>query len=206
MQPGIVEHFRRAFGASPTHVVRAPGRVNLIGEHTDYNGLPVFPMAIGRAVTLAMRARDDRHVRLANVDARYAPRELDVEDRPRPFAQGDWGNYAKAAVAILRERRRIVRGFDGVVSGDVPAAAGLSSSSALVVANALALVTANELDVARAELMQLTALGERFVGVQSGGMDQAICLGAEAGHASVIHFDPPERTAVCSGSACDLPP
>lgn len=186
----LIASFERAFGARATHVVRAPGRVNLIGEHTDYNGLPVFPMAIQRAVTIALRPRDDAHVRLENVDARFAPREFVLADRIEPFAQGDWGNYAKAAASILRERAGIARGFDALVHGDIPPAAGLSSSSALVVACVLAFVAANRLDIAREELMDLAARGERYVGVHSGGMDQAISLGGSAGNAVVIDFDP----------------
>ena len=182
--------FESAFGAKPTHVVRAPGRVNLIGEHTDYNGLPVFPMAIQRAVTIVLRARTDGRVRLVNADERFGPREFELADEIEPFAPGDWGNYAKAAASILRERAGIARGFEAVVHGDIPPAAGLSSSSALVVACLLGFVAVNRLEIAREELMNLAARGERYVGVQSGGMDQAISLGGRAGHAVVIDFDP----------------
>lgn len=182
--------FERAFGARPTHAVRAPGRVNLIGEHVDYNGLPVFPMAIEQAVHAHVRVRDDARVRLVNVDAAFAPREFEIEDAIPPHERGDWGNYAKAAAQILRERFAIRRGFDAAIHGDIPPAAGLSSSSALVVACALALVHANELVVAREALMEIAATGERYVGTHSGGMDQAICLGAREGHAAVIRFEP----------------
>lgn len=183
--------FDRAFGApAPTHFVRAPGRVNLIGEHTDYNGLPVLPMAIERSVTVAIRARSDARVRLANVDPAFGLREFEIGESIEPYSRGDWGNYAKAAARALCGRSAIARGFDGVVHGDIPQAAGLSSSSALVVACALALVDVNDLDVTREELMELTARGERFVGTESGGMDQAICLGAKRGYAALIRFDP----------------
>jgi len=177
-------------GRSPTHLVRAPGRVNLIGEHTDYNGLPVLPMAIQRAVTIRLRAREDRRVRLANADPRHAPCEFELAPRIEPFAPGHWGNYAKAAAQALEARCGLARGFDGLVAGDVPAAAGLSSSSALVVASALALLAANETPLAAPELMELTARAERYVGTHSGGMDQAISLGGRAGHAVEIEFDP----------------
>jgi galactokinase len=186
----LLPHFESTFGAKPTHVVRAPGRVNLIGEHTDYNGLPVFPMAIQRAVTIALRARADARVCLVNVDARFGAREFELADEIEPFAQGDWGNYAKAAAAILRERAGITRGFDAAVHGDIPPAAGLSSSSALVVACLLGFAVANQLELAPEEMMNIAARGERYVGVESGGMDQAISLGGRAGHAVVIDFDP----------------
>ncbi|MFN0242983.1 MAG: galactokinase [Planctomycetota bacterium] len=182
--------FQIAFGVRPTHAVRAPGRVNLIGEHVDYNGLPVLPIAIERAVHVMLRVRDDARVQLANVDAAFAPRAFEIADAIPPYAPGDWGNYAKAAAQILRARFGIQRGFDAAVWSDIPPAAGLSSSSALVVACTLALVQANELDVPRETLAEIAATGERYVGTHSGGMDQAICLGARAGHAALIRFEP----------------
>jgi galactokinase len=188
--PPSDEFVRRFERPGPTHLVRAPGRVNLIGEHTDYNGLPVFPMAIQRAVEVAFRARKDGVVRLANVDPRFEPREFEIAREIPPFVAGDWGNYAKAAVQALALRADLRRGFDGLVDGDIPDAAGLSSSSALLVACALALLRANDADIDRAELMSLCARAERYVGTHSGGMDQAICLGGRSGSAVVIDFEP----------------
>ncbi len=185
------EAFALHFGAlQPTHLVRAPGRVNLIGEHTDYNGLPVFPMAIQRAVRMIFRARDDGRVRLANRDSGFEPREFAIAREIAPFPAGDWGNYAKAAAQGLARSISVGRGFDAVVIGDIPTAAGLSSSSALVVASALVLLAANELEFDPPELMELCARAEPYVGTQSGGMDQAICLGGRKGHAFVIEFEP----------------
>jgi galactokinase len=192
--------FREAFGSSaPTHVARAPGRVNLIGEHTDYNGLPVFPMALQRDIALAFRARDDALVRIVDVDAQYGRREFAIEDVIAPYprgARGDWGNYAKCAAQELRKRYRIAHGIEAAIHGDIPSAAGLSSSSAMVVAITLALVHANELDVDRTTLMSLTAEAERYVGTHSGGMDQAISLGGRRGEAAVIEFEPLRLTHV----------
>src|SRR5258705_1800771 len=183
--------FLRRFGQpAPALLVRAPGRVNLIGEHTDYNGLPVFPMAIQRSVEIAFRARVDGVVRLANVDPRFEAREFAIAREIRPYPAGDWGNYAKAAAQALARHVDLRRGIDGLVEGDIPDAAGLSSSSALLVACALALLRANEVELARAESMILCAEAERYVGTQSGGMDQAICLGGRTGSAVVIDFEP----------------
>jgi galactokinase len=198
------ERFVRAFGGSaPTHLARAPGRVNLIGEHTDYNGLPVFPMAIQRNVAIAFRARADERVRVCNVDDRHGEREFTIEDAIPPFERGDWGNYVKAAAQMLRERAGIPDGIDAAVDGDIPAAAGLSSSSALVVASALALMSASRVEIDRLELMALLARAERYVGTQSGGMDQAISLGGRAGDALMIEFEPLRLTPVhVPGSWC----
>jgi galactokinase len=190
MDRARTDRFAERFGASPTHLVRAPGRVNLIGEHTDYNGLPVFPMAIPPAVVLAVRPRLDPRVRLSNADARYAPREFEIGTEIAPFPAGDWGNYAKAAAQALARRVPLFRGFDALIEGDIPEAAGLSSSSALVVACSLALLAANGAELDPRELMALAASAERYVGTQSGGMDQAICLGGREGRAVLIEFEP----------------
>lgn len=184
-------------GAAPTRVVRAPGRVNLIGEHIDYAGLPVLPMALQREVRLAFAPRTDATVRIANLDPTFEPRRFAAQPDVEPFAPGDWGNYVKAAVVGVAEWYGPPRGFDAIVDSDLPVAAGLSSSSALVVAAALALLAANEIELSdRAVLTELLARAERFVGTEGGGMDQAICLGARRGSAMRITFDPLRLTAL----------
>jgi len=185
--------FARAFGAPATgavQVARAPGRVNLIGEHIDYCGLPVLPMALRQGVRIAFHPRSDRETRLVNRDPRFAPSAFAVNASIPPAPAGDWGNYARAAAQALAQRFRDLRGVDALVDSDLPIAAGLSSSSALVVAMALALMHANEVTVAPLELMEFLARGERYVGTAGGGMDQAIILGARAGCASRIDFHP----------------
>jgi galactokinase len=189
--------FAQAFGdPEPTHLVRAPGRVNLIGEHTDYNGLPVFPMAIQRDVRILCRARSDATVRLVNLDPQFEPCSFEINASIPPNPAGAWGNYVKAAAQALASQFGAIRGFDGVVAGDIPVAAGLSSSSALVVATGLLLVELNGLDVERDRLAHLLAQGERYVGTQGGGMDHAISLGGRRDTAFVIEFDPLRLTAV----------
>jgi len=189
---GLVTAFASHFGRRPQVVVRAPGRVNLIGEHTDYNGLPVLPMAIDRHVLVAAAGREDRRVRLANAAARFAPRAYQLQAGIRRFAPGDWGNYHKAAAQGLLSSLGpdVLRGGDFLIDGDIPPGAGLSSSSALVVGSTLALLAVNERSVPPLQLAELTAAAERYVGTQSGGMDQAVCLLAQAGHALRIDFDP----------------
>src|SRR5881275_2631436 len=187
--------FARAFDpppspASPVRVARAPGRVNLIGEHIDYCGLPVLPMALRQSVRIAFQPRSDRTARLVNREPRFAPSSFAVSESIPPAATGDWTNYARAAVGALAQRFPHLRGIDALVESDLPIAAGLSSSSALVVAMALALLHANAVTVAPLELMALLARGERYVGTAGGGMDQAIVLGARAGCASRIDFHP----------------
>ncbi len=175
--------------------MRAPGRVNLMGDHIDYNGLSVLPMALQRHVSVLYRERDDATVRIASTDPQYPPREFVLSLSIDPFEGGDWGNYAKAAGQALAQSFNIERGFDAVVHSDIPVAAGLSSSSALVVANTLAMLHANDVWTNRMELAELLAEAEHYVGTRGGGMDQAICLAARNHSASRIDFHPLRLTA-----------
>jgi galactokinase len=169
--------------------------VNLIGDHIDYNGLSVLPMAIQRQVSILYRERSDANVRIASTGARYPEREFELGKAIEPYTSGDWGNYAKAAGQALGERLDLRQGFDAVIHSDIPVAAGLSSSSALVVACALALLHANRIEIERLQLAELLADGERYVGTRGGGMDQAICLAARRHSASRIDFQPLRLTA-----------
>jgi galactokinase len=164
--------------------------VNLIGEHTDYNGLPVFPMALQKQVRIAVRARDDGMVILHNEDARFPAVEFEIEPAIPPYVQGSWGNYAKAPANEMARRFAIWRGFEGLVSSDVPVAAGLSSSSALVNAVGLALAHINEVPTEPRLLAEVMADAEQYVGTRGGGMDQAISLGARDRCAARITFAP----------------
>ena len=126
----------------------APGRVNLIGEHTDYNGLPVLPIAIDRAIRIDFRVKGEAMVRLDSPVARFAPFAFQLKRPIEAADQGDWSNYVRAAaLGLLEHGVELKRGIEGTVSGDVPIASGLSSSSALVVASALALLKANGVGV-----------------------------------------------------------
>jgi len=173
--------------------VRAPGRVNLIGEHIDYNGLPVLPFALNREIVLEYRPRADRRVILHNTDSGFPPVEFTLSGDLAAAAAGSWGNYPRAAAQILWRETGPLMGLEGEVSSTLPIAAGLSSSSALVVATALALLDASGREVPREQLMSLLARGERYVGLQGGGMDQAISLAGRQGHALRIDFRPELR-------------
>ncbi len=183
----FAEHFGEP---GPTHLVTAPGRVNLIGEHIDYVGLSVLPMALQRNILLTLRGRDDNLVQIANRDGNFGLRSFALKAPIQPFAEGDWGNYVKAAAEGLLERFGPLKGVDVVVETNLPIEAGLSSSSALVVGVALAILTVNEIAVVPLELADLMASAERYVGLRGGGMDQAVCLGARSATACRIDFDP----------------
>jgi N-acetylgalactosamine kinase len=187
----LVDRFHTLAGRTATLVARAPGRVNLLGEHTDYNGLPVLPMAIDRSVLIAAAPRADRVIRLLNTAPQFAERRYELQDTIPPYTGGDWGNYSKAAAqGVIRHCGSLARGADFLIDGNVPSGAGLSSSSAFVVANALALLAANEVEIPYVTLAELLPTAERYVGTLSGGMDQAASLLATAGHALRIDFFP----------------
>ncbi len=186
----LIAEFSLQFGSTPTSAVRVPGRVNLIGEHIDYSGLPVLPMAIQRNTLMLFRSRSDRVVRIASTERAFPPRSFSLGSEIELSPSGDWGNYVKAAAQEIAAQYDARRGFDGLVYTTIPIAAGLSSSSALVVATALALLDVNSLNPEPFELMEALASAERHVGTKGGGMDQAVLLGARARSAVQIAFRP----------------
>ena len=173
----------------PDGEVRAPGRVNLIGEHIDYHGLPVLPIAIDRCIRVRFRARHDRRICVSSAGP-YGQREFAWTGDLQPVAAGDWENYLRAAANAVVSRWAVRAGVDAWIDSDLPAAAGLSSSSALIVAFALCLLAANRIEAAFEELMAILPAGEHFVGTRGGGMDHAAILASRAGCASLIDFAP----------------
>lgn len=176
------------FGAGAATVASVPGRVNLIGEHVDYHNLPVLPMAIQRKITVAFRPRVDAEVRAFSDN--YGERSVVATEAPEPGPPGDWVNYLKASLQGVRSRWRISRGIDAAIAADLPAAAGLSSSSALLAGFTLALLEANSLAPTLEELMAVLPEAEQFVGTRGGAMDHAAVLGARAECALLVDFAP----------------
>ncbi len=175
-------------------IVRAPGRVNIIGEHTDYNGYPVLPIALQHDVKIACSPRNDSRVELRNVDQHFGPAGFVASSAIPKSKQGAWDNYVKAAVQGVLEANLLaekqVHGFNGVIFGTVPESAGLSSSSALTVASALAFLKINNVELDRLKLAELVTHAERYAGLEGGGMDQTISLLGKPGHALKIDFFP----------------
>jgi galactokinase len=169
-------------------MVSAPGRVNLIGEHIDYHSLPVLPMALRRSIRVRFEVRADRRIRAES--EHYEPRQFEWTAGLTPVARGDWENYLRAAAQAVAGKWGVLRGIDAHIASDLPAAAGLSSSSALIVAFALALLRANGIEATFEELMEILPEGEHFVGTRGGGMDHAASLASREGCASLIGFAP----------------
>ncbi len=183
-QVEISARFADRFGHLPNWIVRAPGRVNLIGEHTDYNDGFVLPMAIDRAVWIALRPRNDRIVSVYSIDY-DEPGEFSLDRLER--GQPGWIEYLKGTAWSLQEAGHRLTGWDGVLAGDVPLGAGLSSSAALEMATARALAAAGELPWEPAEMAKLGQRAEnQWVGVNCGIMDQLISAAGRAGNALLI--------------------
>jgi len=191
--------FAEIFGqADGLRTVRAPGRVNLIGEHTDYNDGFVMPMALARAVRIALVPHREPTVTLWSEQfaerAEFAIGQAPAADTPH------WLQYPMAVAQVLAEEGLSLRGFRGVVDGDVPVGAGLSSSAACEVASALALLVAAAPDIPSGPAAQaaeahgltserlalLCQSAEHRVGVRCGIMDQFISIHGRAGHAIML--------------------
>ncbi|WP_336920828.1 galactokinase [Aquipuribacter sp. SD81] len=188
----VLAAFDDAHGGRPDGVWQAPGRVNLVGEHVDYNGGPVLPFAVPHRGLVAVRVRDDGEVHLASRQERAT-----WSGPVASLAPGEvpgWAGYAAGVVWALREAGHDVPGLDVAVDGRVPLGAGLSSSASLTcavavaVADLLGLPGADAADGAgRRALADACVRAENdFAGAPTGGMDQAVVLRGRAGHALLL--------------------
>ena len=182
----LLEEFDRRFGGRPAYLGRAPGRVNLIGDHTDYNDGFVLPMAIDREICLAVRPRDDRRVLVHSTDF-DEDADFALDDSNRHREGGSWIEYLRGVAWALDSAGRPTSGWEGVVAGDVPVGAGLSSSAALELATARvfgAICGVVWQPVAMARLAQRAE--NEWVGVNCGIMDQLISAAGAEGNALLI--------------------
>jgi len=179
----VVKQFQQHFGSRPSLLAQAPGRVNLIGEHTDYNDGFVLPMAIDRAIWIAARPRPDK-VRIHSLDFGQTI-EFALDDLQK--TEAGWGEYVKGVAWALQEAGHQLAGWEGVMAGDVPLAAGLSSSAALELATARVFAALSDLPWDPAEMALIGQKAEnQWVGVNCGIMDQLISAAGVKGHALLI--------------------
>jgi len=192
--------FSKAFGnARNTTITKAPGRVNIIGEHTDYTDGYVLPIAIDRSVLVAMRPNGSSTVNIHSVNYdQSASFDLSAEAL---CENAQWLRYPFGTAKVLQARGHVLEGIDAAVEGNVPLGGGLSSSAAIEVAFALAYCAASKLDVDRLTLAQLCRTAEsQYAGVNCGIMDQYVALFAEKDHAlfldcrNLTHEQVPCRT------------
>jgi len=197
-----LQRFRERYGPGPVQIYRAPGRVNLIGEHTDYNHGYVLPMALDRDVLVLIRPRQDATVRLANAEPGFPLRHFELAPEIPPNATGDWANYFQGPAQLLaQEQSADLLGIDALVDSalphGVPRGAGLSSSSALTVAAASALVGRNRLPLAGAALAEACGRAEWYVGTRGGIMDQFGAVLSQQGHALFLDCRPQADGSYC---------
>lgn len=193
--------FAEVFNADPQVYARSPGRVNLIGEHIDYEGYSVLPMAIRQDTIVAIRKagiEEPKVLRIANVNDKYTMciysadpnQEVDLKNHR-------WGHYFLCGYKGFYEHAKSKGlyvgeplGLDVIVDGTVPTGSGLSSSAAFVCSATIAIMALFNINLPKKEIAQLTCACERHIGTQSGGMDQAISVMAKSGFAELIDFNP----------------
>ncbi len=179
--------FQKHFNTEPTHFLRAPGRVNLIGEHTDYNDGFVLPCAIDYHTVVAARPRPDRQVKLVAADFAEQTSRFELAERIVRDETAPWSNYVRGVAWALQQRGYRLQGVDMVITGDVPQGAGLSSSASLEVVVG---TTFNRLSELGLDGQTVALVGQQaendFVGMRCGIMDQYISALGQAGHALLI--------------------
>ncbi|KAL5002316.1 ribosomal protein S5 domain 2-type protein [Aspergillus recurvatus] len=202
----LVSQFHKQYSHRPDFVARSPGRVNIIGEHIDYNLYDVLPTAVSVDVIIAVKvvpsAGPEPTVKISNVlPGKFptreftVPKDSDVEIDPKKH---EWVNYFKAglvgALKVLRKGAAdgsfSPASMEVLVDGNVPPGGGISSSAAFVCSSALAVMKANNHDVSKQDLLDLAVVSERAVGVYSGGMDQAASIFSRRGYLLYTQFFP----------------
>ena len=205
IEQDLIAAFRRSFEREP-RLFRAPGRINLIGEHTDYNDGFVMPAALDLSIWAAIAPRSDRRLRIGSLVMDEVV-EFDLDDanaQPR----GDWTDYVRGVAIFLERAGYELNGADLVLDGNLPIGAGLSASAAFEVSAGFALLTISGAEVDRVELAKICQRAEnQFVGVRCGIMDQYISCCAVEGSALLLDcrslvsrkvtIDPDARLVIC---------
>lgn len=188
----LKETFLAKFNIEPDIYIRVPGRVNLIGEHVDYCGYSVCPMAIDQDVLLAAKSvNEDPFLQVTNIDEKYSDYTINDENFSISHNDYDWCAYVLCGIrGGLEKLGKSSVSFRFAFSGTIPPGSGLSSSSAIVSASLLATTYLNKLILPKTELATLSAECEHYIGTAGGGMDQAIAFCATEGCAKHIEFNP----------------
>ena len=193
----VKDAFNTVLSYAPTHIVQAPGRVNLIGEHTDYNDGFVLPCAINYQTVVAAAKRDDNIVRVVSVDYGNETDEFDITQEITFQENKMWANYIRGVVKCLIGRGFEFKGADISVSGNVPQGAGLSSSAALEVVIGQTFKELYNLNISQAEIALNGQQAENeFVGCNCGIMDQMVSAEGNKNHAMLLDCRSLETTAV----------
>jgi galactokinase len=187
MNEKIKQQFAAKFASAPTLIVRSPGRINLIGEHTDYNNGWVLPASINKAIFFAAAPRTDDTIELFAADLNDSD-TISLQQAPERSATKSWVNYLRGIIVQLRLSGKKIKGCNVLMTGDIPLGAGLSSSAAVECGFAFLLNELNGLDIPRREIALMGQRSEnQFVGMNCGIMDQFACVFGKEGN--VIRLD-----------------
>lgn len=206
----ITDDYKSSYGKNADFISRAPGRVNLIGEHIDYCNFSVLPMAIEYDVVEAIGVVDSPVARIAvkNTDPEFTSEEIIIPSDGSvitiDITKSTWTNYYKCALIVAHKfilekypellKGKLLKSMNVIVDGRVPTGGGLSSSAALCVASTLGILHANGInDVTKVDLTRITAVSEHYVGLNNGGMDQCASVCGEKNKVLFIEFTPEIR-------------
>jgi galactokinase len=198
MKKKLVRIFEQCYRQGPDVFVSAPGRINIIGEHTDYNNGYVLPAAIDRRIFFLASVRHDDHVHLYSMnfeeEAEFSSSDI------RLSANRKWPDYVKAILWVLQDQGCRIKGFNGLISGDIPIGAGLSSSAALEVCILKGLADLLGLQIPSLTMATLAQKAENdFIGMKCGLMDQFISVFAEKDHAVFLDCETLEHRMIPMG-------
>lgn len=180
----MIGSFTDVFHADPEIIITAPGRINLIGEHTDYSDGFVLPVAINLDISIVMKPREDLSVQIFSLDFNER-KSIDLSNLEE--TDEGWIEYIKGIIWVLQNEGYVLKGWDGVLSGTIPVGAGLSSSAALEIAALKAFSISSNLSISPTDMAILGRKAEvDWVGVNVGIMDQLISANGKAGHALLL--------------------
>ncbi|ODV93282.1 hypothetical protein PACTADRAFT_35911 [Pachysolen tannophilus NRRL Y-2460] len=203
----LFDSFKSIFKATPDFISRSPGRVNLIGEHIDYSYFSVLPLAIDVDFVIAVKSRaDSREIHLKNLSNEFAEKKFELPEDGSLISIdskiSDWSNYFKCGLLVAHlfilehypERKgKPLKGLQVIADGTVPIGGGLSSSAAFACSVALACLKVNDIEeslLTRENLSKICVVSEKYVGVNTGGMDQTASIYGERDHALYVQFKP----------------
>ena len=177
----VMNEYLHLYHGAPMMLVIAPGRINLIGEHTDYSDGFVLPVAINLGIVIAMTPREDHWIKLYSMDLNE---HITIDLRDLAKGNEGWQEYIKGVAWVLREKGHDLKGWQGVIAGSIPIGAGLSSSAAVLVAAGKAFSISSDLSLSATTLAQVGKMAEsEWVGVNVGIMDQLVSAAGKSDHA-----------------------
>ena len=181
----LIKQYKAIYKKVPTHIIRAPGRVNLIGEHTDYNDGFVLPIAIDKYTNMLVSKNSDGKIRL--YDLKYKEMEEFDLKKIKPTQQKKWSNYQRGIAKVLFDAGYKIGGMDVLIFGEIPEGAGLSSSASIEIATLLSFKELYDLEIKPIEVIEFARKAENdFAGVECGIMDQFTSLLSKEGNALFI--------------------